>query len=103
MKKVLSGLLMLIVSTHAHALQQIKGQVTLVQATSVPAEVSFQMDVGTTKCPAGAWLSWKNQSWDNNKAVYSLLLAALASGNKVVFMMDDNNTDCSGNFIYIVK
>tara|TARA_B100001059_G_C17830875_1_gene584638 strand:+ start:2611 stop:2829 length:219 start_codon:yes stop_codon:yes gene_type:complete len=52
--------------------------------------------------PQGIWLKWAKTE-ENNKIVYSTLMAALASGKWIRFHMNDSDTECKGQYIHIVE
>lgn len=60
------------------------------------------MSVGTASCPAGRWLKW-NKSEENNKIVFSTLMAALMSGNKINLYFSDNDTTCTGQYLHLLS
>lgn len=79
----------------------LKGKVILIEGTYMPTLITFQMDVGTARCPSGAWLTWQHTNPDNNKAIYSALLMALSSGRPVTLMLPSEGTGCTGRFFYV--
>jgi hypothetical protein len=68
----------------------------------MPNMVFVQLDTGSSVCPAGMWLPWKNADKDNNKAVYAGLLTALATGKSVRFHYGDGDTTCTGSYIHFM-
>src|SRR5687768_10954553 len=88
-------------STNAFALQSIIGKVTAIEVSYMPESVRFTLDQGNAACPAGKVLTWQNANLDNNKAVYAAVTAALASGQRIEFFIEDNDQLCKGRFIYI--
>ncbi len=104
MKKRICILSVLIcLSGAANALQVITGKVTTLESTSMPTKITFTLDTGNTACPAGIWLTWQKNDPENNKATYSLLMAALMSGKKVNFFINDNDTSCTGQFMHLTN
>lgn len=92
-----------LVSLPASALQMITGRVLTIEATYMPVAVQLAVDSGNAACPTGTWLKWKKADLENNKAVYAMLLAAQASGKKVNFFINDNDTKCEGQFIHLIS
>ncbi len=76
-----------------------QGKVTNVEATYMPAAVSFQLDKGDVACPAGGWLRWENASLDNNKAVFAALLSAQATGKLINFY--HTGVSCTGSYLHV--
>ena len=108
MKKLLFvylGLLTISPLSQAQNLKTIEGKVVQIEPTYMPALVQFKMDTGTTKCPAGTRLKWQKSDLENNKVIYSGLLAAMTSGNGILFYYDDADTatDCLGTHIHLLK
>jgi hypothetical protein len=99
LKSILTLFLMLMAS-RAMAIIVIEGKVTVLEPTYLPGFISFQMDSGTGACPTGTWLRWQNPDPQNNKAVYSTLLVALATGKKIRFIMNDGETGCVGRYLH---
>jgi len=87
----------------ANALQKITGKVTSLEATYMPAWMIFVMDVGNSTCPTGNMLKWQKSDLDNNKIVYSTLLAALASGKRMEIFINDGDSTCLVQFIHIIN
>lgn len=90
-------------TTNASALEQIAGKVTMLEASYLPAVVTFRMDSGSASCPAGNWLKWQNNDPENNKVVYSTLMAALIAEKSIRFYIDDGDTRCIGKHIHLIK
>ena len=86
-----------------NAIQEIKGKVKLIETTYMPGRVMFIMDTGNAACPSGTWLKWENANQENNKVVVSFLMTSLVSGKKVAFLINDNDTTCTGRFFYLVN
>jgi hypothetical protein len=85
----------------SHGLQVFEGTVTLVEATYMPTRIVFQMSNGIYACPVGSFLIWENTA-TNNQSVYAGLLTAFASGKRVRFHINDNDTSCRGQFIHFI-
>ena len=102
MIRIFVFILLLIVSApHAHALERITGKVIIVEPTYLPEAITFQMDAGSRTCPKGKWLKWKKNT-ENNKLVYSTLMTALISGHQINFYVNDNDTNCSGQYLHLL-
>lgn len=93
---------MLLASANAAALESFLGKVTTLEPTYLPGAITFRLDSGNATCPKGTWLKWAKTE-ENNKIVYSTLMAALASGKRIRFHMNDNDTECKGQYIHIVE
>lgn len=78
-------------------------RVILVQSTYMPTNIQFEVDNGTPSCPAKSWLTWSNANTDNNKATYATLLTAIASGNQILYYINDGDTSCKVVFLDIVS
>ena len=98
--KFLIAVMLMLVSNSAFALEYISGKVTILQPTELPARVTLQMDAGNATCPAGTWLQWNNPNPENVQGIYSTLMTALVSGNQISFIINDNDTSCTGQFIH---
>lgn len=91
------------VAKNASALEQIKGKVTLLEPSYLPGVITFRMDTGSTSCPAGKWLKWQKSEPENNKAVYSTLMAALMADKTIRFYINDGDTNCIGQAVHLIK
>ena len=100
--KILGALLAGFFAANANAYQSIDGKVTVLEATYLPNSVSFQLSAGTTICPAGTWLKWKNADQSNNKSVYATLLTAAATGKTVRLLINDGDSTCTGLYVYLM-
>jgi hypothetical protein len=98
--KFLAGALLAIVCGTANALQQIDGTITVVEPTYMPSYIQFQMNTGSTICPANTWLKWQKDT-DNNKAVYSALIAAVTAGRMISLFINDGDSTCTGQYLHI--
>jgi hypothetical protein len=87
-------------SQTAQALETAQAHVTQVEATYMPAEITFWVDTGTTSCPTGSLIKWINGSPDNVKSVFAMLIAALNSGNRIQYFVNNGDTTCQAQFIY---
>jgi len=89
----------------AFALQYISGHITQLEPTYMPDGIALTMDVGNTACPAGKWLWWANGGaaggHQSSQAVYATMLAALLSGKKVDFIINDDDAGCKGQFFHL--
>ncbi|WOS40853.1 hypothetical protein [Xanthomonas rydalmerensis] len=95
------ALLWMSYSDSASALQIITGKVTQIEATYMPTQIPFLLSEGNATCPAGKPVYWAKEQ-ENNKAIYAMLMSAFVSGKRVTLIMDDNDTSCTGKFIYMV-
>lgn len=88
-------------SASAFALDSFIGHVTVVESTYMPTLIQFQLDAGSTTCPAGTWLKWSNANLDNNKAAFALLLAASATGQNLHLFINTGDMTCAVQFVHI--
>lgn len=103
MKKTIILLLVLAsASFNSHALELVTAKVTVLEPTYLPGSISFQIDKSTSRCPAGRWIKW-SKSEENNKAVYSTLLAALSSQNRINLYFDESDTECKASYLHILR
>lgn len=104
MRKIWPMVLMAWIATGpAWAYEETNAKVTLVQSTYMPTAIAFTVDTGTPSCPAGTWLYWRNANIDNNKATYATLLAALSSGMRITYYVNNGDTGCTVLFLDIVS
>ena len=101
MKKCFLVFILVLFSVSVQAHQYIKGKIISMEVSYMPASIIIVMDTGNTACPAGTPLKWQNQSWDNNKIIQSNALAAMLAGKKISFVINDNDTNCIGQYFYI--
>ena len=107
MKHTLLGLLMYFLVSMlwrpepAQALQFLSGHITVLESTYMPNEITLQLDVGNTACPAGTWLHWDKKP--SVEATYSTMLAALLANKKVNFVINDDDKACKGQFFHITN
>jgi hypothetical protein len=88
-------------SSTAWSYEQALAHVTMVQSSYMPNVVVFRVDTGTASCPAGTWLlSGSTATTDNNKAAYSLLLAAINTGYMIEYGINAGDTSCTVVFLY---
>jgi hypothetical protein len=87
----------------SYAIEYITGHITQLEATYMPSKISLQMDVGNSACPVGKWLIWTTGAANtaSQEAVYTTMLSALLSGNKVDFIINNNDINCVGQFFHI--
>ena len=94
-------ILTILITFPASALESFVGKVTLVEPTYLPNSISFYMDTGTSTCPGGSWLRW-TKTEENNKIVYSTLMTALITGNKVRLHFNDGDTTCQVQYLHLL-
>ncbi len=100
--KIIFSIILLTISTASWALEDFTGKVTFLEPTYLPGSFFFSLDAGNTTCPKGKRLKWDKPDIDNNKAVYSTLMAAMMSGKKVKFHFNDNDTGCVGTHLHLL-
>jgi len=85
----------------SRAYEVVQARVTIVEGSYMPSQVFFQADIGSTSCPANTWLRWFNSAnVDSNKAIFGLLLAAVNSGNRIQYFINNGDTTCQVQFLY---
>ena len=83
----------------------VTAHVTMVEATYMPAQVTFLIDQAGGSCAAGQTLSWTAAGSDstllsaNASAVFSLLMTAKVSGQAVTLF--GSNSGCSIQFVHL--
>lgn len=87
----------------ANAHQWIKGGVTGIEVSFMPGALYFYLDAGNTACPAGKAMKWQNTSAENNKVIHSTVLAAMLAGKKLHVVINDNDTTCTVQYLYILN
>lgn len=95
------GIILMCACGNALALMQVIGHVTILQPTYLPGTITFQLDTGTSACPAGSWLYWINSNTDNVKGVYATLLSAVTTDHQVSVFFNDNDTSCDAQFLWL--
>jgi len=103
MRRVLCVSALFLFADAAMALTVFEGNVSVVEPTYLPAQVAFQMNSGSTVCPGGTWLWWRNADADNNKAAYATFLAALIAGKRVRVYLDDGDTGCTVHHVHVLE
>jgi hypothetical protein len=93
----------LVLSTSSFALDGFNGKVNWLEPTYLPAVIKFTMDSGNSTCPAGTVLRWQKPDVENNKLVYSTLMAAMLSGKRVRFHFNDGDTACTGTHLHFLE
>jgi hypothetical protein len=101
-KRIALATLAMTLAPSAWAYEVVQSHVTIVESSYMPTQVFFQVDIGSPSCPAGTWLRWANATVDGNKAVFSLLLAAVNSGNRIQYFVNDGDTTCQVQFLYAI-
>jgi len=99
-KRIIGLFALLLAASNACALESFSGKVTSIEVTYMPDTIRFVMDTGNATCPAGRPLTWSKNP-ENNKAVYAALLSALTSGKSVLLYINDGDTGCNGQFVYV--
>jgi hypothetical protein len=84
----------------AWASETAQAHVAVVESTYMPASITFQVDMGSPNCPAGAWLSWNNGNQSNVMSAFALLIAASNSGNRIQYFVNNGDTTCQVQFLY---
>ena len=79
---ILFALTMIQLNSAVAQLVPIVGHVQIIDTSSMPGSVLFQLDSSDATCPAGAWLWWHNVDLSNNKATYAALMTALVQAQR---------------------
>lgn len=85
------------------AVEFFEGKLTTIEPTYLPYTIAFNMDDGNSTCPAGKQLKWSHSDVENNKAVYSTLLAAFMAGKRIRFYINDGDTNCVGTYLHLLN
>ncbi|OCY34594.1 hypothetical protein BFR75_02520 [Acinetobacter pittii] len=88
------------VSLNANATESFTGKVVALAPSYMPSYISFQLDSGSSTCPANQWLKWMKSDLDNMKIVYATLLAAISSGKLIRIYV---NEKCEGEYLHILQ
>jgi hypothetical protein len=99
-KRIALATVAMALAPSAWAYEMVQSHVTIVESSQMPTQVFFQVDIGSTSCPAGTWLRWANATTDSNKAIFSLLLSAVNSGNRIQYFVNNGDTTCQVQFLY---
>lgn len=102
MTRFFALLLLSIISTNTQALESFSGKIVRIEATYMPNNIQFTLDSGNSSCPAGKTIVWQKEP-ENNKVIYATVMAALISGTKVLVYINNGDTSCLGQFIYILS
>lgn len=102
MRKICLSACFFMLSQPAYALEYFEGKVVALEPTYLPGTIAFHMDTGNSTCPAGKQLKWSKADIENNKAVYSTLLAAFMSGKRVRFYVNDGDNSCFGTHLHLI-
>jgi hypothetical protein len=100
LKRITFAMALLGVTPASWAYEVVQAHVTVVEATQMPSQIFFIVDIGSASCPAGTWLRWINANVDNAKSVFALLIAAVNSGTRVQYYINNGDTNCQVQFIY---
>ncbi|MCL1124755.1 hypothetical protein [Shewanella surugensis] len=101
MKKVFLMCITLLLSSNVMGVESFVGKITVLEPSYMPLSIAFHMDSGNATCPAGTQLRWSKTDTENNKVVYSTLLAAQMSGRKVKFYLSDDDS-CMGQYLHLL-
>ncbi|MET1257045.1 hypothetical protein [Aliikangiella maris] len=101
--KIFFSIILVTLSTTSWALENITGKVTFLEPTYLPSTIVFSLDAGNATCPAGTYLKWQKSDVENNKAVYSTLLAAMMSRKRIKFHFNDGDTGCVGTHLHLLS
>lgn len=102
-KKVSLGLVAMLLPWSAHSLESIIGKVTYLEPTYMPTTIRFTMDSGNTACPAGKAIHWSKENIDNNKVVYSSMMAAMMANKSIRIYINDGDASCKAQFLHLLK
>ena|ERR1700732_647900 len=103
LKKIAFAATALALAPASWALETAQGHVTIVESSYMPASVAFQVDVGSPSCPLGTWLTWSNANVDNVKSTFALLMAAINSGNRIQYYINNGDTTCQPQFLHALS
>lgn len=92
-----------LISFNAFALEEITGKIQYLEATYLPSSIRFTMDGESSSCTAGKPLTYGKSNQENNMAVYSTLLAAFMGNQTVRVYVKDEDTNCAGQFVHLIK
>jgi hypothetical protein len=85
----------------------LEARVVVVEASYMPVQILFSIDVPGASCTAGTLLKWtaKGSTADekiaNTQAIFAMLLTAQTSGRKV--RVYGNNSGCTVDYLHILK
>lgn len=102
MKFFYSGIVTAFFSFNAHSLEGFIGKVTYLEPTYMPGAIRFTVSGGNSTCPLGTAIKWSKEDVENNKVVYSTLLAAFMAGKSVRIYINDNDTSCNAQYIHLL-
>jgi|GEM_PF-2730841 len=95
-------ILVALFSSQSFALEHVTARVTALEPTYLPGLITFQIDQPTSKCVKGGWIKW-SKTEENNKAVYSTLLAALSSQSPIRLFFEETDTECKASYLHILS
>ncbi len=79
------------------------GHVIAIDPSQMPNTITFTTDTSAGPCATGTWLAFSSTflgtSTDNVKAIYTALISAQATGNKVEFDISPSATATNCNII----
>jgi hypothetical protein len=103
LKKIAFAMIALALAPASWALETAQAHLTIVETTYMPAQIGFQVDTGTARCPAGTWLKWINANVDNVKSAFALLSAATNTGSRIQYFINNGDTTCQVQFLYALS
>ena len=105
MKKIIKSALaiaMTLLPLSAFSLEFFVGKVTYLEPTYMPGVIRFTVNGGNSNCPAGKAITWANANVENNKVVYSTLMAALMADKTVRIYANDGDVSCKAQFLHLL-
>ncbi len=101
-KCVLGGVVTLL-PWSAYSLESFVGKVTYLEPTYMPTSIRFSMDGGNVACPAGKAVIWSREDAENNKIVYSSIMAAMMAKKSIRIYINDGDTSCKAQYLHLLN
>lgn len=102
MKTFLFTFILTVLSSYTVALEDFTGKVTYLEPTYMPSTVRFTISGGNTNCPAGKAITWSKSDTENNKIVYSTIMAAMMAKKSLRIYINNGDSECKAQFIHLL-
>ncbi len=102
-KKFTVSLMAILASWHAHSLEGFVGKISYLEPTYMPTAIRFTLDSGNTACPAGKALRWSKEDVENNKIVYSTMMAAMKAKQPIRVYINDGDSNCTIQYLHLLN
>jgi|TARA_B110000240_G_scaffold145738_1_gene161085 hypothetical protein len=89
-------------SSGALSLENFVGKVTYLEPTYMPSSIRFTISGGNPTCPIGKAITWSKSDIENNKVIYSTLMAAFMANRSIRIYINDGDSSCRAQYMHLL-